>query len=84
MWEKTMPINEVREIRGKTNIFLGIGAIKKIFDISKEIKSQGIDKVAIVTGKTSYIKCGAWDYVEKALRENNIEFVLYNKVHGLE
>ncbi|SHK57144.1 iron-containing alcohol dehydrogenase [Paramaledivibacter caminithermalis] len=80
MWEKTMPINEVRELRGKTNIFLGVGAIEKIFDIAKEIKEKGIDKVAIVTGKSSYVKCGAWHYIEKALKENHIEFVLYNKV----
>ncbi|RKD21986.1 Alcohol dehydrogenase, class IV [Caminicella sporogenes DSM 14501] len=80
MWEKNMPINEVREIRGKTTIFLGAGAIKKIFDIAKELKEKDIDKVAIVTGKSSYIKCGAWEHVEKALKENDIEFVLYNKV----
>ncbi|WP_425447340.1 iron-containing alcohol dehydrogenase [Dethiothermospora halolimnae] len=80
MWESTMPINEVREIRGKTSVFLGAGAIKKIFDITKEVKEKGMDKVLIVTGKSSYKKCGAWDHVEKALKENDIKYVLYNGV----
>lgn len=80
MWEKTMSIDEVREIRGKTSTFLGVGAIEKIFDIISELKKKGIDRIAIVTGKSSYIKCGAWDYVERALKENDIKFILYNKI----
>lgn len=80
MWKKTMPIREVREIRGKTSVFLGAGAIEKIFDIAKELKEKSIDKVAIVTGKSSYKRSGAWEPIEKALKENNIEYILYNGI----
>jgi alcohol dehydrogenase class IV len=80
MWEKAMPINEVREIRGKVNVFLGAGAIEKIYDIAKELKENNRDKVLIVTGRASYKTSGAWDHVEKALKDNGMEYVLYNKV----
>lgn len=79
MWEKTININDVREIRGKVSVFFGVGAIEKIDDISKELKSRGIDSVLITTTKGAYKTCGAWSYVEKALRDNNIDYVLYDK-----
>lgn len=80
MWENTININEVREIRTKTLVYLGVGAIEKISDISKELSSKGIDKVLVVTGKSSYKITGAWDYVEKAFNENKIDFAIYDKV----
>lgn len=36
--------------------------------------------MAVVTGKGSYIKSGAWDYVVKAFEESQISYVLYNGV----
>ncbi|MCX7922308.1 MAG: iron-containing alcohol dehydrogenase [Clostridia bacterium] len=80
MWEKTIPINEVREIRGKTSVFLGLGAISKIFDILKELKEKHIDSIMVVTGKSSYRSSGAWGFVEKALDENSIKYALYDSV----
>ncbi|MBZ4662735.1 MAG: iron-containing alcohol dehydrogenase [Caloramator sp.] len=80
LWETKMPINEVREIRCKTTVFFGVGAIKKIFDICKDLKERGIDKVVVVTGKGAYEKTGAWKYVVDAFKEYGIEYALYNKV----
>ncbi|MCX7885173.1 MAG: iron-containing alcohol dehydrogenase [Caloramator sp.] len=80
MWESKMPIYDVREIRCKTTVYLGVGAIKKIFDICEELKKQGIDKVAVLTGKGAYEKTGAWKYVVEAFDKNSIKYVLYNKV----
>ncbi|SHE99305.1 iron-containing alcohol dehydrogenase [Desulforamulus putei] len=80
MWETKIPINEVREIRVKTTVYLGVGAIKKIYDIASEIKQRGLSKVVVVCGKASYIKTGAWDDVKKALDDNAIDYVLYDKV----
>ncbi|AEG58757.1 iron-containing alcohol dehydrogenase [Desulforamulus ruminis] len=81
MWEANIPIHEVREIRVKTTVFLGVGAIKKIHDIAAELKQKrGIDKVVILTGKGSYKSTGAWDHVSAALEKNGIQHVLYNKV----
>ncbi|MCJ8171906.1 iron-containing alcohol dehydrogenase [Clostridium botulinum] len=80
MWESKMAINEIREIRSKTTVYLGVGAIEKIYDIASNLKNMNIDKVLIVTGKGAYKKTGAWEYVEKALEKENITYILYNEV----
>lgn len=80
MWEKDVNVNEVKEVRLKTTTYIGAGAIEKFNDISKELAQKGIDKIVILSGKSAYRKTGAWDVVEKALKENNIEFVLYDKI----
>ncbi|MFV3012284.1 iron-containing alcohol dehydrogenase [Clostridium botulinum] len=80
MWESKMAINEIREIRSKTTVYLGVGAIEKIYDIASNLKNMNIDKVLIVTGRGAYKKTGAWEYVEKALEKENIAYILYNEV----
>ena len=80
MWEKDININQILEIRVKTNVFFGVGAISKIEDIAKELKNKGIDKVIVVSGKGAYKITGAWDYVEKALNNNGIGYINYAKV----
>lgn len=75
-----MAINEIREIRSKTTVYLGVGAIEKIYDIASNLKNMNIDKVLIVTGRGAYKKTGAWEYVEKALEKENIAYILYNEV----
>ncbi|MEG1582194.1 MAG: alcohol dehydrogenase, partial [Clostridia bacterium] len=62
MWQKDININEVREIRSKTLVYFGVGAIAKIEDISKDLKARGINKIIAVTGHGAYKKTGAWDY----------------------
>ena len=80
MWEKDININEVREIRTRTNVYFGVGAIQKIHDIAKDIKSKGINKVIVMSGKHAYIATGAWDVVKAALEENGIEYVNFAQV----
>lgn len=80
MWEKDIDIKEIKEIRVKNNVYFGVGAIQKIYDISKDLKSKGINKVIVVSGRNAYKVTGAWDIVEKALKENNIEYVNFDKV----
>lgn len=80
MWEKDININEIKEIRVKTNVFFGAGAITKIEDIAKELKGKGVDKVIVISGKGAYKITGAWDYVEKALNNNGIGYINYAKV----
>ena len=80
MWEKDININEVKEIRTRTTVYFGVGAIKKIEDISKDLKSKGIDKLIVMSGRNAYKATGAWDYVEAALKNNGIEYVNYDKV----
>ena len=80
MWEKDMNIHQIQEIRVKNNVFFGVGAITKIEDIAKDLKSKGVDKVIVVSGKGAYKVTGAWDYVEKALINNGIGYINYAKV----
>lgn len=80
MWEKDIDINQVREIRTRTLVYFGCGAIEKIEDITKDLKSKGIDKLIVMSGRNAYKSTGAWDYVEKALKNNGIGYINYDKV----
>ena len=80
MWTKDIDIHDVREIRTRTNVYFGVGAIQKIHDIAKDIKSKGINKVVVMSGKHAYIATGAWDVVKAALEENGIEYVNFAQV----
>ena len=80
MWEKNIDINQVAEIRTRTTVYFGVGAINNIQDIAKDLKSKGIDKVIVMSGRNAYKATGAWDVVEKALKDNEIGYVNYDKV----
>lgn len=80
MWEKDINIHDVKEIRTRTSVFFGVGAIQKIHDIAKNIKSKGIDKVIVMSGKHAYKSTGAWDVVEAALKENSIGYINFDQV----
>ena len=80
MWSDDININEVKEIRTRTTVYFGVGAIEKISDIAKNLKKRGIDKLIVMSGRGAYKITGAWDYVEKALKENNIGYINYDKV----
>ncbi len=80
MWEKDININEVKEIRTRTNVYFGVGAIQKIHDIAKDIKSKGIDKVIVMSGRNAYKATGAWDVVESALKNNGIGYINFDQV----
>lgn len=80
MWEKDINIHDVKEIRTRTSVFFGVGAIQKIHDIAKDIKSKGIDKVIVMSGKHAYKSTGAWDIVEAALKENSIGYINFDQV----
>ena len=63
MWENGINIHEVREIRTRTNVYFGCGAINKIVDIAEDLKSKGLDKVIVMSGKNAYKSTGAWDHL---------------------
>ena len=80
MWEKDIDIHEVREIRTRTAVYFGCGAINKIADIAADLKNKGINKVIVMSGRNAYKATGAWAVVEKALKDNIIDYVNYDKV----
>ena len=79
-WENDLNINEVREIRTRSTVYFGCGAIQKINDIAHIYAERGINKVVVMSGRNAYKSTGAWDVVEKALKDNNIGYVNYDKV----
>lgn len=80
MWSDDININEIKEIRTRTTVYFGVGAISKISDIAKDLKEKGINKVIVMSGHNAYKLTGAWDRVEKALKENNIEYINFDRV----
>lgn len=79
-WEKELNIEEIKEIRTRSTVYFGCGAIQKINDIAKLYSERGIDKVIVMSGRNAYKSTGAWDVVEKALKANNIAYINYDKV----
>ena len=80
MWENDIDIHEVREIRTRTAVYFGCGAINKIADIAADLKNKGINKVIVMSGRNAYKATGAWAVVEKSLKDNLIDYVNYDKV----
>lgn len=80
MWKSDVDINKVTEIRVKPNVYFGYGAINKIEEIAEDMKSKGIDKILVVSGKNAYKSSGAWEVIEKALKNKGIDYVNYDGV----
>lgn len=80
MFEKNVNIYDVKEIRTRTTVYFGVGAIDKMVDIAKVLKSKGVDKVIVMSGHRAYKLTGAWDHVEKALKDAGIGYINYDKV----
>jgi len=80
MCSKQIDLEQIVEIRTKTTVYFGVGAITKITDIAIILAKQGISKVIVVTGKGSHIKSGAWAHVEQALATAGIAPILYSKI----
>ncbi|KAJ5066330.1 alcohol dehydrogenase 4 [Anaeramoeba ignava] len=62
---------------GKTQLEIGLGAINKYPEIVKKEKPK---VMGLVTGKSSYKLNGAWDVVKKALDDEGIKLVHYDKI----
>lgn len=80
MWDDTVNVREIREIRTATIAYLGAGALEKVEDIAKALKEEGVDCALCVTGARAYRTTGAWDALQDAARKNDITLVLYDRV----
>lgn len=80
MYEETININTISEIRSRVTTYLGVNAIDKITEILVALKERSITRVLVVSGAHSYKKSGAWDHVEPAMKDNGISYELYNGV----
>ena len=80
MFQNSLDISKVTELRLKTLVYFGCGAIGKIDEIAGQLEKRGIQKILVVTGHGAYKRTGAWDHVVPALAKHKIEFVLFDKV----
>lgn len=80
MWNVTVDVHAVKEIRTRTTTYLGVGAIAKINDIAAALRERGVTSVLCVTGGRSYRLTGAWDHVAEACARNGIAIALYDKI----
>lgn len=80
MFENYVDIYDVKEIRVRSLVYFGCGAIKKMNDIAAELKKRGINKVMIITTGGAYKGSGAWEPTIEALNANGVEYIHYNKV----
>jgi alcohol dehydrogenase class IV len=80
MWETSIDIHSIAEIRCKTTMYLGVGAINKFIDICADLKARGINKVIVVASHSAYKKCGAWDVMAPAMDEKEIAYTVFNGI----
>lgn len=80
MFHNSLDINNVTELRLRTLVYFGCGAIRKIEEIAAALEKRGIGKLLVVTGRGAYRKTGAWDQIVPALAAHKIDYVLFDKV----
>ncbi|MCD6502891.1 MAG: alcohol dehydrogenase [Thermoplasmata archaeon] len=64
----------------RTTLFFGINAIKSFRKIAEYIVTRDLTPLLIITGKSSYKKCGAWEVVKDILESFEIEYAHYDGV----
>ena len=79
-FENYVDIHAIQEIRARSLVYFGCGAIQKMNDIAAELKKRGIEKVMILTSKSAYKGSGAWEPTIEALEKNGIAYVHFDGV----
>ena len=81
MWENDVDIFDIKELKVRSSVYFGAGAIKAFDSIIKKLKEEkNVDKVIVISGRNAYKITGAWDYTESVLKAYGIEYVNYDRV----
>lgn len=80
MWESRIQTNQVFELRCRTLVYFGAGAIQKIDEIADYLISHDLKQVLIVTDETVYKVTGAWDVIEPVFKQKGIGYAIYTGV----
>lgn len=80
MFKNSIDITQVAELRLRTTVYFGCGAIHKINDIADQLLQRNVKKVLIVSGRGAYKATGAWGVIEPALTGRGIAYALFDKV----
>ncbi|MBR2363574.1 MAG: iron-containing alcohol dehydrogenase [Lentisphaeria bacterium] len=74
MWTKAVDIYSVREIKTRTEICFGVGAIGRLDGLLKNLKEHGVNTLLLLTGKNSFRRSGADKEVIRTLKENAMQW----------
>lgn len=80
MWTKGVDIYAVKEIRTRTDILFGIGALGCMEELLKELAQRKIKDILILTGSSGARKSGAWQQIRDLLEEQKFSWYLYDKI----
>jgi alcohol dehydrogenase class IV len=72
--------SKVVELRCGSVDYFGIGAIERFSEVMEKHKKMGVSRVALITGKSSYKKSGAWERIKPVLEALNIEYAHYDGI----
>ncbi len=78
-WETKVNVSKIFELRCKTTCYFGLGAIKKMEEISANLIKMNINKVVVITDKIVPEVTGAWNVIESAFKNYNIEWLIYDE-----
>ncbi|MGC8622290.1 MAG: iron-containing alcohol dehydrogenase [Caldisphaera sp.] len=62
--------------------YFGLGAIKKLDDIIKDLKNKDIDKYMIITDSIILQATRIDNYIKNLFEENDIEYIIYKEVRA--
>ena len=82
MWEQANDINMVHEIRSRTIIYFGLGAVTKMPEIFASKALRDVRKVTVVTDNMAYKVSGAWAEVEPFLQRQGLQYLLFDEVRA--
>lgn len=77
MWTKAVDIYCVREIRMKTDIFLGAGSLACLENMIETWKEEKIDSILLLAGKNSFSASGAEKEVIRVLKNSGIKWNIF-------
>ena len=80
MWTKGVDIFSVKEIRTRTDILFGIGALSSMAGILAALAGRNIKNVLVLTGKTGAKSSRAWQQIRMYLEEKEFTWALYDKI----
>ncbi len=80
MYLGELDLRGVVEIRCGSVVYFGPGSVKRLEGILEYYKKKGIRRVAVVTGRSSYLRSGAWDIIRSIIESLKMEYLHYDGV----
>ncbi|MBP5181406.1 MAG: iron-containing alcohol dehydrogenase [Lentisphaeria bacterium] len=77
MWTKAVDIYSVREIRTRSDIFLGVGAMGRLGELLNILREHGAERLLLLAGKRSFRRSGAEKEVTEALKGSGMKWNIF-------